>query len=79
MTVLLVTLPKGAIVKNGTETKALGNNINVTFRQRTSWDDEPLQGDYVYRIIATFRVYPRYKRFQSVFNLQVVLSFFDIH
>jgi hypothetical protein len=46
------------MVQNGTETKALGNNINVTFRQRTSWDDEPLQGDSVYLIIATFRVYP---------------------
>jgi hypothetical protein len=53
-----VTLPKGAIIQTGTETKALGNNFNVTFRQRTSWNDEPLQGDSVYRIIATFRVSP---------------------
>lgn len=53
-----VTLPKGAIIQTGTETNALGNNINVTFRQRTSWDDEPLQGYSVYRIIATFRVSP---------------------
>lgn len=53
-----VTLPKRAIIQTGTKTTASGNNFNVTFRQRTSWDDEPLKGDSVYRIIVTFRVNP---------------------
>ena len=53
-----VTLPIGGIIHTGTDTNATGNNFNVTFRQRTSWDDEPLQEGSVYRIMVTFKVNP---------------------
>jgi len=53
-----VTLPKGGIILNGTDTTASGNVFNVTFRQRTSWDDEPLQEGSMYRMIVTLRGTP---------------------
>lgn len=53
-----VTLPNGGIILNGSNTTASGNIFNVTFRQRTSWDDEPLQEGSVYRMIVTLRVTP---------------------
>jgi hypothetical protein len=53
-----VTLPKGGIILNGTDTTASGNMFNVTFRQRTSWDDEPLQEGSMYRTIVTLRGTP---------------------
>jgi hypothetical protein len=53
-----VTLPYGGIIHTGTDTNVTGNNFNVTFRQRTSWDDEPLQEGSVYRIMVTFKVNP---------------------
>jgi hypothetical protein len=53
-----VTLPKGGIILNGSNTTASGDIFNVTFRQRTSWDDEPLQEGSVYRITVTLRVTP---------------------
>jgi hypothetical protein len=53
-----VTLPYGGIIHTGTDTNATGNNFNVTFRQRTSWDDEPLQEGSMYRIMVTFKVNP---------------------
>jgi hypothetical protein len=53
-----VTLPYGGIIHTGTDTNATGNNFNVTFRQRTSWDDEPLQEGSAYRIMVTFKVNP---------------------
>ena len=53
-----VTLPDGGIIHTGTDTTASGDIFNVIFRQRTSWDDEPLQEGSVYRIMVTFKVNP---------------------
>lgn len=53
-----VTLPKGGIIHTGTDTNTTRKNFNVTFRQRTSWDDEPLQEGSEYRIMVTFKVNP---------------------
>ena len=53
-----VTLPKGGIIHNGSDTTATGNNFNVIFRQRTSRDDEPLQEGSVYRMMVTLKVTP---------------------
>ena len=53
-----VTLPEGGIIHTGTDTNTTSKDFNVTFRQRTSWDDEPLQEGSVYRIMVTFKVNP---------------------
>jgi hypothetical protein len=53
-----VTLPDGGIIYSGTDTNTTGKKFNVTFRQRTSWDDEPLQEGSTYRIMVTFKVNP---------------------
>ncbi|HWQ18645.1 MAG TPA: hypothetical protein VN455_02630, partial [Methanotrichaceae archaeon] len=52
-----VTLPKGGIIHIGSD--MIGDEFNVAFRQRTSWDDETLQEGHMYRIIVTFRLAPR--------------------
>jgi len=53
-----VTLPEGGIIHTGTDTNTTSKDFNVTFRQRTSWDDEPLQEGSGYRIMVTFKVNP---------------------
>ena len=53
-----VTLPDGGIIYTETDTNTTGKNFNVTFRQRTSWEDEPLQEGSMYRIMVTFKVNP---------------------
>lgn len=53
-----VTLPDGGIIYSGTDTNTTGDIFNVTFRQRTSWNDEPLQEGSMYRIMVTFKVNP---------------------
>jgi len=53
-----VTLPEGGIIHTGTDTNTTSKDFNVTFRQRTSWDDEPLQEGSMYRTIVTLRGTP---------------------
>ena len=53
-----VTLPEGGIIHTGTDTNTTSKDFNVTFRQRSSWDDEPLQEGSVYRMNVTLRGTP---------------------